>query len=138
MPSTTCGADAGLDTPIPLAVTVLTSDADAPRHILTKRLMLAMEAGAGGIVSAAEDLGEVRQLAPRMVAVVPGIRPATAERHDQARAATPEDAIAAGADLLVIGRAVTEATDRAAAAAALHDTVEDALVRRSSGASKDA
>ena len=133
------GADlAGLDAPIPLAVTVLTSDADAPRHILTKRLMLAMEAGAGGIVSAAEDLGEVRQLAPRMVAVVPGIRPSTADRHDQARAATPEEAIAAGADLLVIGRAVTEATDRAAAASTLHDTVAGALARRTKGASNDA
>ena len=49
----------------------------------------------------------------------PGLRPAGAPVHDQVRAATPAEAIAAGADLLVIGRAVTAAPDREAAAAAL-------------------
>jgi orotidine-5'-phosphate decarboxylase len=54
-----------------------------------------------------------------MVAVVPGIRPPRTARHDQARAATPQQALDAGADLLVIGRAVTAAEDPPAAAAAL-------------------
>ncbi len=49
--------------------------------------------------------------------VVPGIRPAGTAAHDQARAATPQAALAAGADLLVIGRAVTGAADRPRAAA---------------------
>ena len=54
-----------------------------------------------------------------MMAVVPGVRPAGTPTHDQLRAATPTEAIAAGADMLVVGRAVTAAPDREAAAAAL-------------------
>lgn len=114
------GADrAGLAEPIPLAVTVLTSDGGAPAHILPRRVALAAETGCGGIVCAAADLVEARQIAPRLVRVVPGIRVAGGETHDQARAATPRSALDAGADVLVIGRAVTAAPDRAAAAAAL-------------------
>jgi len=112
-------AKAGLDPPVVLAVTVLTSDADAPEHILGKRVQLAMDAGCGGIVCAAADLAEVRRLAPAMVKVVPGIRPEGTDVHDQARSSTPAEAFRAGADLLVVGRAVTRAADRAAAAAAL-------------------
>jgi len=110
---------AGLAPPVSLAVTVLTSDGDAPPHILGKRVATALEAGCGGIVCAAADVREAKLLAPRLVAVVPGIRPAGSDTHDQARAATPEAALAAGADLLVVGRAVTAAPDRTAAAAAL-------------------
>jgi orotidine-5'-phosphate decarboxylase len=110
---------AGLEPPIALAVTVLTSDADAPPHILGKRVATALEAGCEGIVCAASDVREAKLLAPRLVAVVPGIRPAGSDPHDQARSATPDAAFAAGADLLVVGRAVTGAPDRAAAAAAL-------------------
>jgi orotidine-5'-phosphate decarboxylase len=112
-------ADAGLPAPIPLAVTVLTSDGEAPGHILSKRVAAAIESGCGGVVCAAEDLHEVRQLAPRFVTVVPGIRPEGSPTHDQARAATPQAAINAGADLLVIGRAVTQAPDPKRAAAEL-------------------
>jgi orotidine-5'-phosphate decarboxylase len=110
---------AGLPDPVALAVTVLTSDGGAPAHILPRRVALAAETGCGGIVCAASDLVEARQIAPRLVRVVPGIRPAGTDAHDQARASTPRDALEAGADLLVIGRAVTEAPDRPAAAAAL-------------------
>ena len=112
-------SNAGLPDPVALAVTVLTSDNDAPPHILPKRVQLAMEAGCGGLVCAAVDLEEVRHYAPAMVKVVPGIRPAGSPHHDQSRAATPAEALAEGADILVIGRAVTEAPDPAAAAAAL-------------------
>ena len=107
---------AGLDAPTPLAVTILTSDDTAPAHILGKRLMLAMEGGCKGVVCASDDLREVRQLAPRMRTIVPGIRPTAAATHDQARAATPGEAIAAGADVLVIGRSVVQAPDRVRAA----------------------
>ena len=100
-----------LPQPTPLAVTILTSDDSAPDHILGKRLMLAMEAGCKGVVCAAADLHEVRQLAPRMRTVVPGIRLSSVPADDQARAATPGDAIRSGADLLVIGRPVTQSTD---------------------------
>ncbi len=112
-------AEAGLDTPIALGVTVLTSDGDAPPHVLPKRVLSAVEAGCGGLVCAAADVREARQYAPRLCIVVPGIRPSGSPTHDQARAATPRDAIDAGADLLVVGRAVTAAADPAAAAAAI-------------------
>jgi orotidine-5'-phosphate decarboxylase len=107
---------AGLPDPWSLAVTVLTSDGDAPPHIVPKRVMLAAEAGCTGIVCAAADLKEAHAYAPRLKRVVPGIRLAGSDPHDQARAATPAEAIAGGADLLVIGRTVTAADDPVAAA----------------------
>jgi orotidine-5'-phosphate decarboxylase len=110
---------AGLPQPSALAVTILTSDADAPPHILPRRLAAAVEARCAGVVCATADARQVKELAPRMLTVVPGIRPAGTPTHDQLRAATPDEAIAAGADLLVVGRAVTAAPDRQAAAAAL-------------------
>jgi orotidine-5'-phosphate decarboxylase len=114
------GAEAaGTTAPIGLAVTVLTSDADAPSHIVPSRLRVALDAGCGGIVCAAADLEDARTLVPRLVRVVPGIRPEGVPADDQARAATPQEALDAGADLLVIGRAVTNADDPEAAAAAL-------------------
>lgn len=114
------GAEAaGLPHPVALAVTILTSDGDAPAHILGHRVAAAVEAGCGGMVVAAADVREAKQLAPRLVAVVPGIRMPTHDAHDQARPATPRLALAVGADLLVIGRTVTDAKYPAAAAAAL-------------------
>jgi len=112
-------AAAGLPDPVALAVTVLTSDDTAPPHVVPHRIALAVEAGCGGIVCAAADVRDAKELAPRLVTVVPGIRPVGSDAHDQARAATPRQAIDAGADLLVIGRAVTQADDPAAAAAAV-------------------
>lgn len=114
------GADAvGLPTPEILAVTVLTSDAEAPAHILPKRVQVALDAGASGIVCAGTDAREARMYGPRLTVVVPGIRPKGADLQDQARAVTPTQAVEAGADLLVVGRPVTQAADPAAAAAAL-------------------
>ena len=110
---------AGLPAPTALAVTVLTSDDSAPPLIVPNRVRLALEGGCGGLILAAEDLQTARELAPRLKRVVPGIRLAGAPRHDQARAATPQEAVAQGADLLVIGRAVTAADDPIAAAAAV-------------------
>lgn len=110
---------AGLPAPTALAVTVLTSDDTAPPHIVPNRVRLALEGGCGGLVLAAEDLQTARELAPRLKRVVPGIRLHGADRHDQARAASPQEAMAHGADLLVIGRAVTKADDPQAAAAAI-------------------
>ena len=111
--------DAGLPEPVALAVTVLTSDSDAPPHILGKRVQAALESDCDGIVCAASDVREAKQYGPRLITVVPGIRPAGSPRHEQARAATPREAIDAGADLLVIGRPVTRADDPKAAAEAI-------------------
>jgi orotidine-5'-phosphate decarboxylase len=110
---------AGVEEPWALAVTVLTSDADAPPHIMPKRVMLAAEAGCTGIVCAAADLKDAYAYAPRLRRVVPGIRLAGTDHHDQARVATPRAAIDDGADLLVIGRTVTQAADPVQAAQAL-------------------
>jgi orotidine-5'-phosphate decarboxylase len=122
-------ADAGLPEPSPLAVTILTSDGGAPPHIIGQRVQAALEAGCAGVVCAAADVGEVKQLGPRLVTVVPGIRPAGADTHDQARPATPERAVGLGADVLVIGRAVTHADHPAEAAAAVAQAVADAAAR---------
>lgn len=114
------GADlAGLPVPTALAVTVLTSDGGAPPHILPERVSTALEAGCGGLVCAVPDVAEARRLGPELTIATPGIRPSGSPAHDQARTATPQEAFAAGADLLVIGRAVTAADDPVEAAAAL-------------------
>ncbi|HEX2023093.1 MAG TPA: orotidine-5'-phosphate decarboxylase [Acidimicrobiales bacterium] len=118
---------AGAPVPLAVAVTVLTSDRDAPPHILGRRVATAVEAGCGGLVCAAVDVREAKELAPRMVAIVPGIRWAAGDRHDQVRVSTPEHAVAAGADLLVVGRAVTEAADPEVAATHLTKTLEKVL-----------
>lgn len=111
--------NAGLPEPTAVAITVLTSDADAPAHIVPNRLRVAVESGCKAIVCSGPDLKEVRELSPRTQRIVPGIRAVGGDRHDQPRAVTPAQAIEEGADLLVIGRAVTLADDPAAAAAAL-------------------
>lgn len=118
---------AGLEPPVALAVTVLTSDAGAPPHVLRQRVQTAVETHCGGIVCAAADVHEAKELAPRLVTVVPGIRPLGAHTHDQARASTPQAALESGADLLVLGRAVTEAPEPAKAAA---DIVGDLHLER--------
>ncbi len=109
----------GAEAPGVLGVTVLTSDETAGRHVLEERCELAASTGCAGIVCAAPDLQVTDPWADRLVRVVPGIRMPGGDVHDQARVATPRDALAAGADLLVVGRAVTAAPDPAAAAADL-------------------
>lgn len=110
---------AGVEPPVALAVTVLTSDQQAPEHIMPRRLRNALEAGCGGLVCAAQDLPIARSIAPKLLRVVPGIRPSGVSTDDQARHATPQAAIEAGADILVIGRAVTKAEDPLLAAEAI-------------------
>jgi len=110
-------ADAGIDArPVALGVTVLTSDPDA--SAFPARLAAAQEGGCGGVVCSVRELPIVKERS-RLLAVVPGIRLPGGATHDQARVGSPAEAIAAGADLLVIGRAVTAARDPEAAAAAL-------------------
>ncbi len=118
-------ADAGMPKPLALAVTVLTSDHDAPPHILGKRVQAALESDCDGIVCAASDVREAKQYGPRLYAAVPGIRPAGAPQHEQARAAAPREALEAGADLIILGRAVTQAEDPVAAASAIAAELTD-------------
>ena len=106
----------GHPAPTILGVTVLTSDRNAPTPLLLERLHTLQAAGAHGLVCAAGDLEAIRAEAPGFFCVVPGIRPEGAELDDQARVATPKEAAEMGADVLVIGRAVTRSTDPRAAA----------------------
>lgn len=123
------GADsAGLPAPTVLAVTVLTSDRTAAPDVLKERLEAAMESGCGGVVCAAPDLPVIKAVAPRITTVVPGIRPVGVPVHDQSRVATPTEAIRSGADILVIGRAITGAADKARAAEAVSTEVGRALI----------
>jgi len=116
-------AGAELPPPVALAVTILTSDDTAPPHVLGSRVRTALEGGCDGIVCAAADVAEAKRLGPRLFTAVPGIRLPGADADDQARAETPEAALTEGADLLVIGRTVTRAEDRVAAAAAVANAV---------------
>lgn len=120
----TAGATAaGLSPPVTLGVTVLTSDADA--SAFADRLAVTRAAGCDGVVCSGLEIGTVRDVGLRTM--VPGVRPATAAVDDQARVVTPGDAIAAGADWLVIGRPVTRADDPAGAAAAIAAEVSGSL-----------
>ncbi|HEY3918683.1 MAG TPA: orotidine-5'-phosphate decarboxylase [Stellaceae bacterium] len=113
-----------------LGVTVLTSldDGDlaavgqsGPAAAQVRRLaLLAQASGLDGIVCSPQEVAMLRQACGKdFLLVVPGIRPAGAVVGDQKRVQTPRDAIAAGADYLVIGRPITEAPDPAAAARAI-------------------
>lgn len=119
-------AAVGLAPPLALAVTVLTSE-HATKDLLGARVDAALSAGCGGVVCAASDLEVLRSLGPGLLAAVPGIRPEGALAHDQVRVATPAAAVAAGADLLVVGRPLTDAPDPAAAADALWAEVAGTL-----------
>jgi orotidine-5'-phosphate decarboxylase len=109
------------------AVTILTSLDDVqlaaigilgPALDAARRLAeLAVTAGARAIVCSPQEVAAIRAVVPEeIVLVTPGVRPAGADRGDQARVATPAQARADGADLLVIGRPITAATDPALAA----------------------
>jgi orotidine-5'-phosphate decarboxylase len=79
------------------------------------------------VVCSALDLTAIRGVCgPRFLTVVPGIRPAGADAGDQKRIAAPAAAIAAGADILVVGRPITAAPDPEAALAALLAEIQSA------------
>jgi len=120
------------------AVTVLTSLGDGglsmmgiPGSVsdLVRRLSaMAVAAGARGLVCSPQEVAAVRaEVGPDVTLITPGVRPAGADLHDQARVATPEEAILAGADLLVIGRPITRAPDPGAAAAAVAASLRRAV-----------
>lgn len=118
---------AGHPPPTALAVTVLTSDRDV--SAFDARLDSAVAAGVGGVVCSAHEVALVKRRAPGLATMVPGIRRAGDPRHDQARVASPGEAIARGADWLVIGRTVTAARDPEVAAEEVARESADALAR---------
>ncbi|HLG88871.1 MAG TPA: orotidine-5'-phosphate decarboxylase [Alphaproteobacteria bacterium] len=118
-----------------LAVTVLTSldDADlasvgqsGPSLDQVRRLAaLARESGADGIVCAPSEVAAIRaEVGPDFTLMVPGIRPVWAAAGDQKRAMPPKEAVAAGADHIVVGRPITGAADPAEAARRIMAEIE--------------
>jgi len=71
----------------------------------------AIAAGMDGIVCSSLEVAKVRAMVPKMTLVIPGVRSSGKSTGDQKRVATPADAIASGADYLVVGRQVTRAED---------------------------
>jgi orotidine-5'-phosphate decarboxylase len=89
---------------------------------------LARESGLDGVVASALEIEAIRAACgPEFLIVTPGIRPAGAATHDQARVATPGSAVRSGADFLVMGRALTAAPDPRAAAEAAAAEITAAL-----------
>ena len=121
-----------------LAVTALTSldanDLEAigmsgtPEAVVRRLATLAATCGLDGFVCAPAECGVVRAVAGRgALLVVPGVRPRGSERGDQARVATPAEAIRAGADLLVVGRPIRDADDPREAVRAIASEIAEAL-----------
>lgn len=117
-----------------IAVTVLTSldakDLDlmgvgrTVSEQVVRLAVMAQEAGCDGVVCSPAEVALLRaEVGPDFLLVVPGIRAAGAEVGDQKRVATPGATIRAGADVLVVGRPITAAPDRRAAAQAYFDEV---------------
>lgn len=116
-----------------LAVTVLTSLDEAmlanvgitgsPGRLVARMAKAAAAAGAEGVVCSPLELGIVADVAPELRKVTPGIRPAGAAGDDQARTATPAEAMRRGADMLVIGRPITRAADPVAAAISIAESL---------------
>lgn len=111
-------SEAGVEPPQVVAVTVLSSLAEAAGASPASLAFEAVEAGASGAVVSGEDVRVVREaLGAEPLLAVPGIRPAGQGHNDHARVLTPAEAMERGADLLVMGRPITEAPDPSSAAA---------------------
>jgi orotidine-5'-phosphate decarboxylase len=144
------GVPMGADRPRLLAVTILTSmDQKAMREVgisgppkerVVKLARLAQKAGVDGVVASVQEARAIRKACGReFLIVTPGVRPkelaasgapvtksAAAKRDDQARTATPAEAIRAGADFIVVGRPILAAPDPRAAAQAIVEEIASA------------
>lgn len=120
-----------------LAVTILTSldrqDLDASlikagqvSDLVQERAGLAFDAGADGVIASPQEASLIRGLpeSREKLIVTPGVRPAGAALGDQKRVATPQKAIADGADFIVVGRPIWQAEDPKAAAQAIQDELK--------------
>jgi orotidine-5'-phosphate decarboxylase len=116
----------GVERPLLLGVTVLTSSdrsvleetgiaAESVVAQVRKLARLAAESNLGGVVASPHEIGPVREavMRPGFAVVTPGVRPANASHDDQKRVATPAEAVRAGADYVVVGRAILRAPDPA-------------------------
>ncbi len=128
-------AKAAKNPPLVLAVTVLTSLGEPdlqeigvsgrPVDQVLRLAALARDNGCMGVVASPQEVRSLRAaLGEGFAIVTPGVRPAGADAGDQARVATPADAIRNGANYLVVGRPITEASDPAQAAEAILREIE--------------
>ncbi len=126
-----------------LAVTILTSldrdDLDANlmkagdiRHLVIERAERAFEAGADGVIASPQEAGLIRTLssAKKKLIVTPGVRPKGAALGDQKRIATPAEAIANGADHIVVGRPIWQSNDPRQAAQSILQDIREASTDR--------
>ena len=131
---------AGTDLKV-LGVTVLTNLVAAdlreqaidvpPADLVVRRARLAQQAGCEGVVASGQEAASVRAVVgPHMAIVTPGIRLPGEATGDQARATTPEQAIVAGADYLVVGRSINAANDPARAVELFVQSIEAGLAKR--------
>ncbi|MEY3447520.1 MAG: hypothetical protein RLZZ14_44 [Actinomycetota bacterium] len=119
-------ADALPETKI-AAVTILTSlDDEEMKRIgftgsLSQQVLalteLALDSGARAVVSSAREVSEIKRRFPSAITITPGIRPMGSSQDDQARTMTPQEAIVAGSDYLVIGRPISASSNPGVAAA---------------------
>jgi orotidine-5'-phosphate decarboxylase len=136
----TCAVE-GLPRPAIIAVTVLTSaneatlaeigfatDADA---VVRRLALLAEASGLDGVVASPKEVAIVRAAVnrPGFIIVTPGVRPAGVTADDQKRVTTPREAVAAGADYIVVGRPIIQARDPARAAQDVIDEIESAVAK---------
>lgn len=123
-----------------LAVTVLTSldESDLEEQGLTekasalvlRRALMARDAGFDGVIASGHEAAAIRSACgPDFLIVTPGIRLGGSVADDQVRIMTPDHAISAGADFLVVGRPITRADDPGLAAADIVEEIEKALSR---------
>jgi len=132
------GVPMGADRPRLLAVTILTSMdqkamkevgiSGAPKLRVVKLAQLAKSVGVDGVVASVQEAKDIRKACGRdFLIVTPGVRPkdhaATSGQDDQARKATPTEAIRAGADFLVVGRPILAAADPRVAAQSIVDEI---------------
>ena len=126
-----------------LAVTILTSldrdDLDANlmkagdiRHLVIERAERAFEAGADGVIASPQEAGFIRALssAKKKLIVTPGVRPTGTALGDQKRIATPAEAIANGADHIIVGRPIWQSNDPRKAAQSIFQDIRDAITGR--------
>lgn len=131
-----CADSEGLARPLVIAVTVLTSANETtlteigygsePAELVRRLALLAESSGLDGVVASAREVGIVRASVkkPKFIVVTPGVRPAGSAHSDQKRVTTPREAIACGADYIVVGRPIIEAADPVRAAQQVIDEME--------------
>jgi orotidine-5'-phosphate decarboxylase len=127
----------GIEPPKIFAVTILTSLAPeelnelglrgGPGENVMRLAALARDARCDGIICSTHEAADLKRFfGADLATLCPGIRPAGAAHGDQKRVATPREAVAAGADYLVVGRPICEASDPAEAARAILDEMRGA------------